>query len=128
MEFKGEQPIYIQIADYIRRKILKEKWSAEERIPSIRDMAVRMEVNPNTVARAYSLLQDENIIFNKRGIGYFIQEGARSQVMERQKEEFFEDVLPELFKKMQLLGIKLGEIEDYYDEFEMSEEANEIIQ
>ncbi|MCK5673954.1 MAG: GntR family transcriptional regulator, partial [Spirochaetales bacterium] len=72
MQFKDKKAIYIQIADKIADNILSERWKEEERIPSVREMAVNMEVNPNTIARTYTYLQDMQIITNKRGIGYFV--------------------------------------------------------
>ena len=71
MQFNTRLPIYIQIAGYIRDLILNGTWSDGERIPSVRDMAVELEVNPNTVVRTYAILQDEGTLDNQRGIGYF---------------------------------------------------------
>ena len=99
-------------------KILKKKWEPEKRIPSIRDLAVTLEVNPNTVMRAYSELEDDNIIYNKRGIGYFVEENALDKVIEREKEKFFEKQLPKIFKKMELLDINFAQIKKYYEKIE----------
>ncbi|MEM9675942.1 MAG: GntR family transcriptional regulator, partial [Bacteroidota bacterium] len=63
MKFNDQQAIYLQIADYICEQILLEKWSVEERIPSVRDLAAMMEVNPNTVVRSYDFLQQRDIIY-----------------------------------------------------------------
>ena len=105
MKFRNDSPIYIQIEEYVRENILKGKWRQEDRVPSIRDLAVEMEVNPNTVMRAYSDLQDHDIIYNKRGIGYFIEMDAKKRVLEKEKEKFLEKQLPRLFAKMNLLNI-----------------------
>ena len=72
-----ESLVYLQIADSISEDILLRKWSELERIPSVREMAVTLEVNPNTVQRTYTFLQSKGIIFNRRGIGYFVQKGGR---------------------------------------------------
>ncbi len=76
MEFSNHQAIYLQIADQICESILMQHKLSGERIASVREMALQIEVNPNTVARAYSLLQEQGIIFNKRGLGFFIAETA----------------------------------------------------
>ena len=76
MEFKDSQAIYLQIADHICEQVLLNKWQPEERIPSVRELAVMLEVNPNTVMRTCELLQQQEIIYNKRGIGYFISNDA----------------------------------------------------
>src|SRR5438309_1619566 len=76
MEFRDKQAIYLQIAEYVCEQILLNKWPLGEKFLSIRDMAVAMEVNPNTVQRAYDFLQQREIVTNKRGIGYFVKEGG----------------------------------------------------
>ena len=78
MEFKEKKSIYVQIADHICENIVKGIWKEGDRIASVREFAVDIEVNPNTVMRAYSYLQDEGIIYNKRGIGYFVGENLMS--------------------------------------------------
>lgn len=114
MEFKETRGIYLQIADQICEKILQEEWSEEERIPSIREMAAEVGVNPNTVTRSYQSLLEENIIYNKRGIGYFIMEGAKEKIIEKNKDDFIQNEVPAFFKAMDLLGIQLSELEELY--------------
>jgi GntR family transcriptional regulator len=114
MEFNSEKPIYLQIADFICKNILQQKWNEGDKIPSIRDIAVQLEVNPNTVMRTYSLLQDNQIIFNKRGIGYHIAIGGYNKTKEMKQKHFFEQELPLFFKNIDLLGISINEIFDYY--------------
>ncbi|MCF7885235.1 MAG: GntR family transcriptional regulator [Candidatus Marinimicrobia bacterium] len=127
MKFKNDRPIYIQIEKFIRENILKGKWGSDDRVPSIRELAVDMEVNPNTVMRAYSELQDQDIIYNKRGIGYFINENARKKVMQQSKKNFLQKQLPQVFNQMELLNINFNELEEYYREYETKGEDNETI-
>lgn len=127
MKFRNDRPIYIQIEDFIRENILKGKWEAEDRVPSIRDLAVEMEVNPNTVMRAYSDLQDYDIIYNKRGIGYFIESDAKERVMGKEKDKFIKKQLPRFFAKMDLLNIDLEDIKKYYQEYELKGANDETI-
>ncbi|MEN8192356.1 MAG: GntR family transcriptional regulator [Bacteroidota bacterium] len=105
MRFNSKKAIYLQIADFICENILLENWKIGERIPSVREFAVNIEVNPNTVMRTYSFLQDQDIIFNKRGIGYFISEDAFEKTLKLKKDEFISQDLPEFIKKMKLLNI-----------------------
>lgn len=72
MNYNTNQSIFIQIADRISDRVLSKEYQADGRIPSVRELAVEMEVNPNTVMRSFELLQNNEIIYNKRGIGYFI--------------------------------------------------------
>ena len=127
MKFRSDKPIYVQIEEYIRENILNEKLESDERVPSIREMAVDMEVNPNTVMRAYSELQDQAIIYNTRGIGYFIDSEAKSKVLQQEKNKFMEKQLPQVFKKMELLDISLQEIESLYQKYVNKGVDNETI-
>jgi len=115
MEFNKHQSIYLQIADFICENVMTEKWPSDEKISSVRELAANMEVNPNTVMRAYSQLQDEGIIYNKRGIGYFVSEGASKKIKDMEKEDFINNELPKIFKKMKMLNIKFSELEELYN-------------
>lgn len=114
MEFKDTQSIYLQIADYFCENILLKKWKPGDRIPSVREMAVNIEVNPNTVMRTFNYLQDKGIIFNKRGIGYFVSEDGFQKTMALRKEVFVNQELPKFFKEMELLNLSLNDVNTYY--------------
>jgi Predicted transcriptional regulators len=117
MEFNDKSAIYLQIADYMCDNILMEKWKADEKILSIRDLAVALEVNPNTAIRAFEFLQGKGIIYNKRGIGYFVADGAIEKVKSHLKEEFISQSLPIFFKNISLLNISFNELESMYDKY-----------
>jgi GntR family transcriptional regulator len=117
MEFKDKQSIYLQIADYICEQILLGKWPAGQRIPSVRDLAALMEVNPNTVMRTFDFLQNKEIIFNKRGIGYSAEEQAYDRILAYRKERFLESELPEFFRTLYLLNIGMEDIQERYTKF-----------
>ena len=110
MEFDPNKPIYLQICDNICEQILSGGLEPESRILSVREYGASIGVNPNTVARSYEKLTDAGIIYNKRGIGYFIAPEAKDIVLKQMREEFLEKELPEVVKKMKLLGIGLDEI------------------
>lgn len=116
MEFIENQPIYMQIADNFCENILLEKWKSNERIPSVRDIAVTMEVNPNTAMRAFVYLQEKDIIYNKRGIGYFVAEEGYQKALELKRDEFIQRDLPVLMRTMKLLDISCNEMEALYNE------------
>ena len=117
IEFKDNQAIYLQIADQLLENILQKKWGSGERIPSVRDTAVEFEVNPNTTMRTFSYLQDKGIIFNKRGLGYFVAEDGYEKTMNLKKEEFLQEELPSLFRSMELLGITFSDLKTHYEKF-----------
>ena len=114
MEFKDTQSIYLQIAEHFCENILLKKWKPGDRIPSVREMAVNIEVNPNTVMRTFNYLQDKGIIFNRRGIGYFVSEDGFQKTMALRKEEFINHELPRIFKEMELLNLSLDDVSTYY--------------
>ena len=116
MDFNNNQAIYLQIADYVCDKIQLGNYKEEEKIPSVRELAVALEVNPNTVMRAYDHLQQQDIIYTKRGMGFFVQSAAASKILKMRKEQFLKEELPELFKKMQMLQIDFSELENQYKE------------
>ena len=114
MDFEKKQAIYLQIGDLICENILSGKWSADQKIPSVREMAGSIEVNPNTVMRTYAFLQDMGIIYNRRGIGYFVAEDALEKTRNMKKADFINRDLPELFKTMDLLDIDFEDLKEYY--------------
>ena len=116
MEFKENQAIYLQIANRFFENILKKKWDSGDKIPSIRDMAVEFEVNPNTTMRTFNYLQEKGVIYNKRGIGYFLADDGFEKTIAIKREQFLEEDLPVFFKTMQLLGIKLDDLKAYLKE------------
>ncbi len=117
MEFNSKKAIYYQISDLVCENILLDKFKEEERLQSVRDMAVSLEVNPNTVMRAFSFLQETGIIFNKRGIGYFVAEGAREKVLSIKKSGFIQNDLPEVFRESGLYGIDPDGMKQLFTEY-----------
>ena len=117
MQFRESQAIYLQIADYVCEKILLKEWKVEERIPSVRELAVQLEVNPNTVMRTYDFLQQQEIIYNQRGIGFFVSDSAVKSSLQYRKNEFMERDLPQVFRTMFLLGMEPDELKPRFDKF-----------
>ncbi len=110
MEFNEHKPIYLQISDTICDKILGDEWREEERIPSVRELGVTHGVNPNTIMRTYDHLQSIEIIYNKRGVGYYVTTGAKANIISIQREQFIKEDLPKITKRMNLLGLNPAEI------------------
>ena len=117
MNFKESRPIYLQIAERIMDEILQNVYEESDRIPSVREYAAEVEVNANTVARSFDYLQTREIIFNKRGIGYFVANGAKYTIRTLRKKEFVEESLPELFRKMALLDISIDDVNTLYKRY-----------
>jgi GntR family transcriptional regulator len=117
MQFSETQAIYLQIADFVCEKILLKEWPPGERIPSVRELAIELEVNPNTVMRTYEFLQKEEIIYNQRGIGFFVSTAAVKQATQYRLEAFMEKDLPQVFRSMYLLGMSPGDLEKPFEKF-----------
>jgi len=117
MDFRDNPAIYIQIAEYVCEQILLKKWTLGDKIISIRDLAISMEVNPNTVQRAYDFLQQKEIITNKRGIGYFIEASAMEKILAFRRGQFIENELPVFFRNLYLLKIDLKDIKTRFEKF-----------
>ncbi len=111
MEFKSHHPIYLQIYYHICEMILNGKYKSGDKIMSVREMAIEVGVNPNTVMRSYEQLQNRNIIINKRGIGFNVSENAKEIILEEQKKHFIEEELPDIVKKLKMYGISIEEVE-----------------
>lgn len=111
MEFKEQQPIYLQIAHYVCEMILTRAWPENERIPSVRELAVQLEVNPNTVMRTYEFLQQKQIVYNQRGVGLFVSERGITNATEYRRTEFLKKEVPVFLKTMSLLQITMEDLE-----------------
>lgn len=117
MNFKESKAIYLQIADRICDEILLEVYSEDERIPSVREYSAAVEVNANTTMRSYDYLQSQGVIYNKRGIGYFVSEGARQLIRTMRKKYFLEEEVDYFFKQMYTLDISAQEMESMYKDY-----------
>jgi GntR family transcriptional regulator len=98
-------PIYQQILLFIKRGIIAGTIRDGDELPSRRVLSARLGVNPNTVMRTYEKLTAEGVIYNRRGIGYFVSYDAREKVLEAQKKQFLSEELPMMIRRMKLLGI-----------------------
>lgn len=116
MDFNQHKPIYLQIVEQIEDKILSGTLKADERIESVREMATALGVNPNTVMRSYEFLERGEVIYNKRGVGFFISTEAREKIKFSRKKNFLENEIPTLFAKMNLLEVDIEEVVNLYNQ------------
>jgi len=115
MIFTNDKAIYLQIGDRLCDEILAGTYQEDDRIPSVREYAVLLQVNTNTAVKAYDELARANIIYNKRGLGYFVSPGAKEQILTERRRDFMDSKLPEMFRQMQLLGIGIEEVDKAWD-------------
>lgn len=116
-DFKQDRAIYLQMAERICDEILAGKYNADDRIPSVRELAVLLEVNTNTVVKTYDLLLQWEIIYTRRGLGYFVTEDALQKIRQTRGEKFMNDNLPELFRQMELLDIQIETVIKQWEKF-----------
>jgi DNA-binding transcriptional regulator YhcF (GntR family) len=114
MGYKTDKPIYLQIVDTICNSIMLEQYKIDERIVSVRELSITLGVNPNTVARSYEILESQGIIYNKRGIGYFVATEAIDIITKKYQNEFINETLPYVFDRMKLLKINIEEVVKRY--------------
>jgi len=124
MNFKDKEAIYLQIAVYISDHISLGKWLPEQKLPSVRELAGELQVNPNTVMRTYEHLQNQEIVFNKRGLGLFVAADALDKIKSNRKERFLQQELPEFFRSLYVLDISLEEVQQRYEKFKTENYPN----
>ena len=118
MIFKeNAKPIFMQIADRICDEVMAGTFAERSRIPSVRDYAATLQVNANTVMRSYEHLTREGIIFNRRGIGFFIAEDARARITLISRETFLGEELTDIFRRLNLLGITPDGLKERYEKY-----------
>lgn len=123
MDFNDKSAIYQQIADIMCQKIMSDEWLVDAKIPSIRELAVDLEVNPNTAIRSFEYLQNQGVIYNKRGIGYFVASDGPAKVRKLMRDEFINSSLPALFKSMVLLDISIDDIESMFNTYKQTQQV-----
>ena len=110
LNMNGDKPIFLQFAEEIENNILKGIFEEETQIPSTTEVAIKFKINPATANRGVNLLVDEDIIYKKRGIGMFVNTGAREKIIEKRKNAFYENYILSLIEEAKNLKISRSEI------------------
>ena len=126
MEFHKNKPIYLQIVDVISQRIVSKEWKEETKIPTVKELAKELEVNHNTLMRSLELLQSEDILMSKRGVGLFLTKDSYKNALELRRRSFYENQVPEFFATMNSLKITLGELIDLYKSNKRANESSLI--
>lgn len=125
MEFNESKNIFLQIRDWVADQILQDKIVAGEKIPSVRELAVEMEVNRNTVMRSYALMEEEGIIENKRGIGFFVATDAKINLLKMQKQNFLKDELPAILHQIEVLKLNSKDLQILIQTIQCNDHENQ---
>jgi GntR family transcriptional regulator len=111
-EWSDGQPIYRQLRDLVAAMILDGVLNEGDPLPSVRNVAAEYRVNPLTVLKAYQQLVDEQLVEARRGRGMYINPGARSLLMEGERQKFLEEQWPRIHATIQRLGLTPQELLD----------------
>jgi DNA-binding transcriptional regulator YhcF (GntR family) len=114
MGIKENRPIYLQLADWLMDEILAEHYRSDERVPSVRESAARAQVNANTAVRAYEHLESAGIIYNRRGLGYFVAADAKKIIIATRRNEFFSNEMTYFFSRLRSMGMTPDELLNHY--------------
>lgn len=109
-EWKEDQPIYRQLRDKVAEAIIKGALPEGEALPSVRNIAVEMHINPLTASKAYQELVVEGLVEKKRGLGMFVVDGARNKLLETERKQFLEEEWPQMVSRINSLGLSLDEL------------------
>lgn len=123
MIFNDNKAIYLQIAEHICDDILNGTYPPDERIPSVREYAAMVEVNANTVMRSYDYLQSNGILYNKRGIGYFVDPKGLTRTKKLRKDTFIKGEADYFFKQFYSLGISPEELATMYHQYIQNQQS-----
>lgn len=99
------RPIFVQIAERIEEDILDGRLAEEEQVPSTNQFASLYQINPATAAKGVNLLVDQGILYKKRGVGMFVAAGSQERLMEKRREQFFEQYVVTMMQEAKKLGI-----------------------
>ncbi len=112
---ENNKAIYLQIADRICDLIMSGAYDEDHRIPSVREFAASIEVNANTVMRSYERLASQGLIYNKRGIGFFVSEDAKLRILRERTENIVSKQFPPLFKLLSMIGFTPEDLKTAYE-------------
>lgn len=110
IDWRDDIPIWKQIKDRLQSAILSGDFKEGEAIPSVRQLAIELAVNPLTVSRAFSELNDDGLIEKRRGLGMFVTQGTKGAVVERERKQFLENEWPPIVQKIKDLEIDWDEL------------------
>ena len=106
------RPIFGQIAERIEEDILAGRLAEEEQVPSTNQFAALYQINPATAAKGVNLLVDQGILYKKRGLGMYVAPGAWARLLEKRREQFYEQYVVTMIREAEKLGITQEQLAD----------------
>lgn len=123
-QWKNDQPIYLQLKEQILAMIIDGILVEGESLPSVRKVAVDYQINPITASKAYAELVDEGLVEKRRGLGMFILEGARKNLLNTEQNKFLTEEWPEIIKRISLLGLDIRKLLEMAEKSQNQNKAN----
>lgn len=112
MEFNTNSSIYLQIADTVKRKILSGEWKSGDKVPPVRELALEMGVNPNTVQRAVALLESEGLLYTERTSGRYVT--TDKSIVEEIRQKLTVSEVEKFMETMRGIGYNDNEISELF--------------
>lgn len=112
MQFQGEKPIFLQLAEQLEDGILSGAYPEGSQVPSITEYATIYKINPATALKGINLLVNAGLLYKKRGIGMFVSEGARETLRKQRSEDFYHNYIEKLVREAKGLGLTLEQLTD----------------
>ena len=109
-QWNDSQPIYWQLKERTVAMILDGTLAEGEALPSVRTVAADLQLNPITVSKSYQTLVEEGLVEKRRGLGMFVREGARQQLIGSERAKFIEEEWPAMLARIEQLGLSLEEL------------------
>jgi GntR family transcriptional regulator len=109
-QWKDDRPIYLQLKDQILAMIMDGILAEGEALPSVRKVAVEYQINPITASKAYAELVDDGLVEKRRGLGMFILDGARTNLLAAEQKTFLEVEWPRIVEQISRLGLDTKEL------------------
>jgi len=122
--FNQQKPLFQSIAEWLEDAILSDIYREGDQVPSITEISMQYNLNPATALKGVNILVDSGLLFKKRGMGMFVSDGARAQLLERRQEQFFRDFIQPLLVEAKRLEINLGELKKMIERGEINDNSN----
>lgn len=123
MRFNSGKPIFQQIKDHLEDQVIRGELLPDERVPAVRDYALALEVNPNTVVRSFLELEESGVIYKKRGLGYFLSPDAKEKILAVRKHQFLAVEWPDVMQRIKQLDIDITTLVKLYQNYAAKEDA-----
>ncbi|GIN65724.1 putative HTH-type transcriptional regulator YhcF [Bacillus sonorensis] len=122
-DFSASKPIYKQIAEQLLKKMVREEIKPGEKLPSVRELAVQTQVNPNTIQRTYNEMERMGVVETRRGQGTFVVENT--EVIDELKREMRAEVIGQFVQSMEELGLSKQDMLSELDRYLQKGDPNE---